>query len=112
MKRDYYYLNNYTNGGEMGISHHAFESIATAAANAVVGAKVSKRKTRLFALEHPVTARFRHDGKVELQMDVTIQKGESVKDVCLQIQEGVASAIAMMCETVPFAIEVKVVSVR
>jgi uncharacterized alkaline shock family protein YloU len=45
-------------------------------------------------------------------MDVTIQKGESVKDICLQIQEGVASAITMMCETVPFSIEIKVISVK
>ena len=112
MKRDYYYLNNYTNGGEMGISRHAFESIATMAANEVEGATVSKRKTRLFDLEHPVKASFRKGGKVELQLDVTIQKGESVKDICLQIQEGVASAITMMCETVPFSIEIKVISVK
>jgi len=112
MKRDYYYLNNYTNGGEMGISRHAFESIANVAANEVEGASVSKRKTRLFSLEYPVKASFRHDGKVELQLDVTIQKGQAVKDICLQIQEGVASAISMMCETVPFSVEVKVISVR
>jgi uncharacterized alkaline shock family protein YloU len=112
MKRDYYYLNNYTNGGEMGISRHAFESIATVAANEVEGASVSKRKTRLFDLEHPVKASFRKDGKVELQLDVTLQKNAAIKDICLQIQEGVASAITMMCETVPFSIEIKVVSVR
>lgn len=112
MKRDYYYLNNYKGGGEMGISRRAFESIATVAANEVVGATVSKRKTRLFSLEHPVKSSFRKDGKVDLNIDVTIAKSANVKDVCLQIQEGVASAITMMCETVPFGIEVKVISVK
>jgi hypothetical protein len=47
MKRDYYYLNNYTNGGEMGISRHAFESIADG------GGQRGRRRKRLEAEDPP-----------------------------------------------------------
>lgn len=112
MKRDYYCLNTYAGNGTMGISRRAFETIANVAANEVEGATVTSRKMRLFNIEHPVQASFRKDGKVELHIDVAIAKNASVKDVCLNIQEGVASAITMMCETVPFSIEVKVIAVK
>lgn len=112
MKRDYYYLHNYQNKGEIGISRHAFETIANIATNEVTDASVSQRKNRLFNLEHPVKASFRKDGRVDLFLDVNIRSGANVKDVCLEIQEGVASAITMMCETVPFGIQIKVVSVK
>jgi uncharacterized alkaline shock family protein YloU len=112
MKRDYYYLNNYQSKGAIGISRHAFETIATVAANQVEGASVRSKRSRLFNLEHPVKAFFRHDGKVDLNLDVAIASGTNVKEVCVQIQERVASAISIMCETVPFAIEIKVVSVK
>lgn len=112
MSRDYYFLNNYKNGGTMGISRRSFETIATKAADGVKDARVSRQKSRLFHLAHPVNASFRKDGKVELQIDVSISGGAPVKDVCLHIQEAVASAISMMCETVPFGIEIKVVAVR
>lgn len=112
MNRDYYPLNNFQSLGVMGISRRSFESIATTAANGVKDAQVSKRNTRLFHLDHPVHAYFRKDGKVEFHLDVSISSGAPVKDVCLHIQEAVASAITMMCETVPFGIEIKVLSVK
>lgn len=112
MSRDYYFLNNYKNNGKMGISRRSFETIATTAANGVKDAKVSRQKSRLFHLAHPVNAYFRNDGKVELQIDVNISGAAPVKDVCLKIQEAVASSVSMMCETVPFGIEIKVISVR
>jgi len=98
--------------GAMGISRRAFETIATLATNEIKGATVNKKKSHLFSLEHPVSASFRKDGKVDLNIDVNIAKGADVKEVCLQIQEGVANSITMMCETVPFGVEIKVISVR
>lgn len=112
MNRDYYYLNNYSGAGLMGISRRAFESIATTAANEVEHAKVAHRNSRLFQLSHPVKASFRKNGKVELNIDVSISKGAEVHAVSLAIQEAVASAISMMCETVPIAVEIKVVTVK
>jgi uncharacterized alkaline shock family protein YloU len=112
MNRDYYFLNNYKNNGTMGISRRSFETIATRAANGVKNAKVSRQKSRLFHLVHPVNAYFRKDGRVEFHIDVNIASGASVKDVCLKIQEAVASSISMICETVPFGIEIKVISVK
>lgn len=112
MKRDYYCLNNYAQNGMMGISRRSFETIATMAANEVKGASVKMRKSRFFTLEHPVKASFRKDGKVDLNLDVSLAKGSSVKDVCLEIQEAVASAVTMMCETIPFTIQIKVLSIK
>jgi uncharacterized alkaline shock family protein YloU len=112
MSRDYYYLENYHATGQMGISRRSFETIATIAANEVKDATVTPRDSRLFHLSHPVHAYFRKGGQVEIHIDVTIAKSAPVKDVCLKIQEAVASAIQMMCEAIPFAVEVKVLGVK
>jgi uncharacterized alkaline shock family protein YloU len=112
MRSGYAAINNYNNLGTMGISHRVFETIATRAANEVSGAEVKKSAYRLFNLDKPVTASIRKDGGVDIKMDVIIKQGEKVQDVCLKIQEEVKSAITMMCETVPFSVQIKVVSVK
>lgn len=113
MDANYYYMNNYRNTGYMGISRRAFESVATKAADGVVDVNVKKRGKGVFALANPVSVSFRKDGKVDITLDVTISKKAhaNFKDICLKIQEAVASAISMMCEAVPFKVNVKVVSV-
>ena len=50
-------------------------------------------------------------GKVLISLQVSVKKAENVREVCLQIQEKVATAVSMMSEAVPFGVEVKVVSV-
>lgn len=112
MSRDFYFLNNYSPYGSVGISHRAFITIAEIATNHVVGAAViSKKKNILFQMTNPVKVYFRKDGKVDIQLDVSIKKGASVKDVCLNIQNSVADSIMMMCETVPFNVHIKVSSI-
>lgn len=112
MARDFYLLNNYSPYGNVGISHRAFTTIAETATNHVVGAAVtSKKKNSIFQMTRPVRVMFRKDGKVDIQLDVSIKKGESVKDVCLNIQNSVADAVMMMCETVPFNVHIKVSSI-
>ena len=111
MASDYYYLNNYRGAGKIAISRKSFESIATIAANSVEGAKVRSKGKKSFSLTEPVRAAFRRDGKVELSRQVSVSKAANVRDTCLLIQERVATAVSMMSEAVPFAIELKVVSV-
>ncbi|MCR4562211.1 MAG: Asp23/Gls24 family envelope stress response protein [Bacilli bacterium] len=114
MKRDYYYLNNYKNRGEMGISRHAFEQIAMIATNQITGANVyDKRKKKfIFSLNKPVYCSFRMNGQVAFNIDVNVKMGVDIQKVCINIQEAVANAVTMMCETVPFSVEVKVLSVN
>jgi uncharacterized alkaline shock family protein YloU len=112
MSSDYVVVDNLNNAGTMGISRKALENIASLATNGVKGATVSKSRARLFNLSRPVYAYIRKDGRVEIHLDVNIKSGAQVKDVCLKIQEDVASAITMMCETVPFRIQIKVVSIK
>jgi uncharacterized alkaline shock family protein YloU len=112
MGNDYLKLNNYQSCGEIGISQKAFETIASIACNNVAGASVKQKNSRLFFLDQPVSASLRKDGKVQLRLDVVLAKGAEVQKVCSTIQEEVANAISLMCETVAFRIEVKVVAVR
>lgn len=109
MSSTYYYLNSYQKRGKMGISRRAFEDIATLAADSLSGVSVSKRRSRLFSVTEPVRAVFRKDGRVEIQIEVSLKKGSQVQDICLKIQETIASAISMMAETVPLSIAVHVV---
>lgn len=112
MSRDYYYLNNYSPYGSMGISHRAFITIVETATNHVAGASVNNRKkVAIFQMANPVKVYFRKDGKVDINLDVSVKKGESVNEVCSNIQDSIADSLLMMCETVPFNINIKVSSI-
>ena len=85
MNHDYYYLNNYRNSGEMGISRRAIETIATLAVNQVEGAEIEKvdnKKKWNFFLNDPVRAFFRKDGRIELHLNVVIHKNINVQEIC------------------------------
>lgn len=112
MSRDYYLLNNFSPYGTMGISHRAFITIVETATNHVSGASVSKsRKTAIFKMANPVKVYFRKDGRIDINLDVSVKKGESVGQICNNIQNSVADALLMMCETVPFNVHIKVSSI-
>lgn len=113
MSRDYYYLKNYNRNGEMAISRLAFAKLAESAANSVNGVSVNtKKKKSVFDLDKPIKIVFRKDGKVEITVDVSIAHGQDVRRVCESIQQKVADSISLMCETVPFSVEVKVSSIH
>lgn len=112
MSSSYYYLNSYQKRGKMGISRKAFEDIATLAASGLQGVSVNKRSNSFFNLTSPVRAIFRKDGRVEVQIEVSLKKDSPVHDICLKIQEAIASAISMMVETVPVSIAVHVMKFR
>lgn len=109
MANNYVILNNFNSTGKVGISRAAIETIASKAVNEVKEASVAKSRQGLFKVKGPASVAFRKDGRVDIRLEVTISKDAKVKDVCLEIQESVASAVTMMCETVPFSIKIKVV---
>ncbi len=96
----------------MGISRQAFEDIATLAAKSLKGVNVNQKPTGFFKLTKPARAIFRKDGRVELQIDVSLKKDSPVHEVCLAIQEKITSAISIMVETVPLSVAVHVVKFR
>ncbi len=109
----YVVLNNYSKSGQVRLSRQLFETIAERAINEVRSARAA-RKTRgkggLFTPQGPAKVTFRKDGKVDIVLKVELQRDAPVEEVCLDIQEHVASAIQMMCETLPFSIKVVVAS--
>lgn len=111
MRSGYVEINNYKNLGDMGISHRVFETIAMNACNEVNGASIDtrkKKKVMIIELSKPVHATIRKNGRVDIRLDVILKKGVDVKKVCMSIEDSVTSAIQMMCETVPFGIEINV----
>lgn len=109
---DYVYIENYTRNGAMGISHVVFDQIASIATNKVKGATVKQQNTaRLFKLHKPITCQIRN-GLVKVSIAVTISAGVNVNEVCINIQEEVASALISMTELIPFNINVKVASIE
>jgi uncharacterized alkaline shock family protein YloU len=109
--KDYIALDNYTGLGTMGISRRVLASIASKATASVAGASLSKRESRLFQISRPVKVALSHEGKAEIKIEVNLKKGAKVQDICLKIQQEVASQIAMMCEIVPIEIKIKVARV-
>ncbi len=111
MASNYLVLNNFSKSGQVRLSRALFESIAEEAINEVKMASPAARKNKgLFKAQGPAKVAFRKDGKVDISLDVSLSKTAPVKDVCMRIQESVASAVQMMCETVPFSIKVRVTS--
>ncbi|HKM10881.1 MAG: Asp23/Gls24 family envelope stress response protein [Bacilli bacterium] len=108
---EYVYIQNYTRNGQMGISHVVFDQIAAIATNSVLGATVARSKKGLFLLHKPIACQIRN-GLVDVKISVIIEKSANVQEVCLKIQEEVASALTMMTELIPFKIIVEVDGIK
>lgn len=111
--RDYIAINNYSGLGRIGISRDAIASIAATSLKEVSGASLythnGKRMRRaLFYLPAGVKVVFTKEGRASIKMDVALAKGTNVPALCEKIQETVATAVAIMCDTVPFDVQVKV----
>lgn len=111
MAIQYVALNNFSKSGEVHLSRHVFETIANRAVKKVDFATPALKKNKgIFKVKGPAHVVFRQDGKVDIILEVSISRDAPVKDVCIKIQEKVASYLQMMCETVPFSIKIKVLS--
>ena len=108
--RDYILINNYSRQGTMGISRQAIASIASSAVSTVSGAQVSSSRRVPFTIDSGVRVSFDKEGKAVVKIDVIIAPNSEVPvtKVCRQIQEEVASAISLMCDTVPYDVKINV----
>ena len=120
--RDYISINNYSGRGKIGISRDAIAAIARSALKEVPGAAVFEgrkshklpKDTNLGAFlytQSGVKVVFAKDGQAVIKMDVTLPLGVSVPKVAAKIQETVAMAVKIMCDTVPFDVQVKVMRI-
>ena len=120
--RDYISINNYSGRGKIGISRGAIGAIAIAALKEVPGATVylptpkpvkSKKAKKPDAVDPSEAAKvvFSKDGKAVVKMEVSLARGVNVQNAAIQIQETVAMAVKMMCDTVPFDVQVKVMRI-
>lgn len=111
---DYVYIKNTSNKGELAISRHVFEALATEAVDRVIGAKVAVSKSkskRIAKLFNPVKVVFHSNGQVEITISITLSKGANVNKVCLNLQEEVGQSLLAYTESVPFEIKIKVASI-
>lgn len=113
--RDYMNINNYSGIGQIGISRNAIAAIASAALREVGGASVFGHKPRAkegYSIPSGVHVVLTKDGRASIQMEVTLSRGvPSVPVACQKIQETVATAVTLMCDTVPFDVQVKVMRI-
>ncbi len=71
-----------------------------------------KKKMSIIELSKPVKATIRKNGRVDIRLEVVLKKGENVKSICDAIRENVSNSIQMMCETIPFNVEINVNGIR
>ncbi len=114
MKSGYVAINNYNRKGEIGISRLCLEKIVKRTVDSVPGAKldVKSRKKWLFDWDEKMSIVIHKNEQVEVFLKVVIKSDTNVQNVCLKIQQEVTSAIALMCETVPLKVSIKVVGIR
>ena len=108
--KDYVIINNYGRLGKIGISTNAICSIATMAVNSFRGVCL-KREKGFFSVDKGVKVTLGKDGRAIVSIDVILSSDTPVTSTCLNIQKEVASAITMMCDTVPYDVKIKVVQI-
>lgn len=110
---DYLKIQNFSNKGTIAISRRVFEMLATDATERIQGASLSaSKKIGSFSLTKPVKVSFRSNGKVEVNVSITLRKGSHAKEVCSKIQEEIANSFSTYAESVPFEIQIKVADVQ
>ena len=108
----YYYIKNYSTKGEMAISHHVFETIAMEAVKRIKGAKIYKgnpHHTR--TIYRPVTCEMKKNGKIELNVNISLKKGANVKSTCEKIKEEIINDLLLAVETVSVNVNINVANI-
>lgn len=111
--KKYFNIKNYSNNGEMAVHEHVFETIALEAIKRVKGVRPYKGnpKARAFNLYHPVNCTIKKDNRVEIKVDITINKGTNVTKACEEVKEEISESLVLACEVVPFNIKINVASI-
>lgn len=106
---DYVKINPNSKTGDLMISRAVFESLATEATNRVQGVSVAKGN---FKLSKPVQAIFQKNGRVKIAVSINLKKEANANEVCVKIQESVASVLMAYTESVPFDVQINIVEIE
>ncbi len=122
--RDYITINNYSGRGRIGISRDAIAAIASYSIREVPGAvpfvprphRTSKRAkakaSKVLSAPEGVSVIFAKDGCAHIKLEVSLRRGVSVPEAAGRIQEAVGESLRLMCDTIPFDIQVKVMRIE
>ena len=102
---DYIYINQYDRGGELAISRKVFARIAEAAVS-----HTSLKSS--IKVKGPVKVIFKKDGKVTVDVHVSIKKGVKPTTVCEELQKEIAHDLEVYVESVPFEVEISVDEIK
>ena len=102
---DYIYINKYEKGGDLAISRKVVVRLATAA----IGHTSLKNSINL---KEPVRVIFKKDGKVIVNLKVTVKRGVKPQTVCEELQKEIKHALEVYVESIPFEIEISVVEIK
>ncbi len=118
--RDFLTIRNHNGLGVIGISRLALAAIARRAAEDVAGTKVLSHKSKgilwlgrrednsISIPPEGVRVVFSKEGKAVIRMEVSLPRDVEVAKTCINIQESVANNFALMCDTVPVDVQVRV----
>ena len=111
-------IHNYSRLGKMGINTEALRSIASKAVSEIPGASVygekekgKKKRSSAFTLNEGVRVTLNSEGKAIISLNVSIPSGNNVSDICLLIQQKVAEAVSLSCDTIPMEVKVRVAKI-
>ncbi len=111
-------IHNYSRLGKMGINTEALRSIASKAVSEIPGASVygekekgKKKRNNVFTLNEGVRVTLNPEGKAIIFLNVSIPSGNNVSDICLLIQQKVAEAVSLSCDTIPMEVKVRVAKI-
>ena len=117
--RSFLTIRNHSGLGILGISRYALAAIARRAAEDVTGTKVVTHKSKgllsrfknddsFSVAPEGVRVVFSNEGKALIRMEVNLPRNVEVAKTCIAIQESVANNLVLMCDMVPFDVQVRV----
>ena len=102
---NYLYVDNYAQGGSLGISNFAFSQLAGRAIQRVV----NEHKDAKLTLDKPIASHI-HNNQLTITLNVKMSKDSDVKQVSEDLHAHSARLITTMADIVPFAVNVKITS--
>lgn len=107
---DFIRINEHSSKGNLAISRKVIETIVNEAVLRVLNQL--KTDTNKVKITKPSEIAFKKDGKVMINVFVSLKKKENPQDTCLKIQEEIARDLAIYTESLPFEIIVSITDIK
>lgn len=107
---DFIRINEHSNKGDLAISRKVLVTITDEAVNRVMGASIADAKN--IKVASPTQISFKKDGKVQIEISISLKRGTNPEQMCLKIQEEVAHDLAIYTESLPFEILISIADIK